>query len=48
MNDDELEQYLRDLVWAALKVADNVEVIAEVLRRAEETMEKEPLGGSDE
>ena len=36
MDDESLEEYLRDLVSAAVTIADNVESIALTLRRAAE------------
>jgi len=36
MNDSELEAYLRDLVEAAVTIAENIESIAKTLNRAAE------------
>lgn len=41
MDDEELTDLLKELVSAAVTLAENVEVIAGVLTRAEEKLEEE-------
>jgi t-SNARE complex subunit (syntaxin) len=41
LNDEELEELLRDMVEAVIRMSENVESIATTLRMAEQRMEEE-------